>query len=92
MDKILKCLFFCIRNPSGDILDDVVKKVFTNYEIHSKQTICVVIYFRNSFNDYQNKYNEAILSLIENYKRMRYSLYFILFFIDLIMILIIIKF
>ena len=90
MDETLKCLFLRVRNPSGDILDDLVKKVFTNYEIHSEQTIRVVTHFRNSFNDYQNKYNKAILSLVENYKMMRYSLYFILFFIDLMMILIII--
>ena len=38
-------------------LDSMIKKVFTNYEIHSEQIICMVTYFRNLFNDYRNKYN-----------------------------------
>jgi hypothetical protein len=72
----MKCLFLRVRYPPARTMEDLVKKIFL-LDIHSEKATSFIKRSKLGFNDYRNKYNNAILSLVNEYKKIRYSLCFL---------------
>ncbi|UZO00443.1 uncharacterized protein OCT59_011577 [Rhizophagus irregularis] len=71
-DELVKCLFLRARNPSSEALDDLVVKIF-QFKIYTSEARSYLKKTRKSLIDFQNKFNQNILNLVEEYKKIRKS-------------------
>ena len=76
LDETIKCIFLLIRYPSSEVIDGVVTKIFS-IDIYSEQAKYILKHTKNSFGDFRNKYNDGVVKLVNDYKNLRYSLYFL---------------
>ncbi|UZO28609.1 uncharacterized protein OCT59_022126 [Rhizophagus irregularis] len=71
-DESVKCLFLRARNPSSEALDDLVVKIF-QFKIYTSEARSYLEKTRKSLIDFRNKFNQNILNLVEEYKKIRKS-------------------
>ena len=74
----MKYLFLHIRYSPARTIEDLVKKIFL-LDIYSEKATSFIKRSKFGFNDYRNKYNNTILSFVNEYKKIRYSLCFFVF-------------
>ncbi|POG61309.1 hypothetical protein GLOIN_2v1786777, partial [Rhizophagus irregularis DAOM 181602=DAOM 197198] len=68
----VKCLFLRARNLSSEALDDLVVKIF-QFKIYTSEARSYLEKTRKSLIDFRNKFNQNILNLVEEYKKIRKS-------------------
>ncbi|PKC07800.1 hypothetical protein RhiirA5_478871 [Rhizophagus irregularis] len=71
-DESVKCLFLRARNLSSEALDDLVVKIF-QFKIYTSEARSYLEKTRKSLIDFRNKFNQNILNLVEEYKKIRKS-------------------
>jgi hypothetical protein len=69
-DESVKCLFLRARNPSGQVLDDLIIKIF-NIQIYTNEAKGLLEKTRKVFNDFRNKFNGQVLAQVKEYKAVR---------------------
>ena len=82
LDETTKCLFLRTRNPPSTVFDELIKKACM-VNINSEQGTNLLARTKGTFGDYRNKYNNAIVKFVNDYKELRYFLHFFFYiFID----------
>ncbi|CAB4398581.1 unnamed protein product [Rhizophagus irregularis] len=66
-DKLVKCLFLRVRNPSSEALDNLVVKIF-QFKIYTSEARGYLDKTRKSLTDFRNKFNQNILNLGYDWK------------------------
>jgi hypothetical protein len=69
-DESVKCLFLRARNPSGQVLDDLIIKIFS-IQIYTNEAKGLLEKTRKVFTDFRNKFNGQVLAQIKEYKVVR---------------------
>jgi hypothetical protein len=65
-DEEIKCLFLRTRNPTKNILDELIKNIF-NMEPYTDEATNILKKTQRSFTDFRNKYNDQLLKLVEEF-------------------------
>ena len=66
----LKCLFLRVRKPKKGVFEDLVRKMF-NCDLNSTEGIDWLSAAKKSFNDFRNKFLDAVEEEIDNFKEKR---------------------
>ncbi|CAB5380885.1 unnamed protein product [Rhizophagus irregularis] len=66
-DESIKCVFLRVRDPPSEALDSLIKKIF-GVQTYSSDAKTILERTRKSFIDFQNKYNDSIANLVNNYR------------------------
>ena len=74
----MKCLFLRVRNPPSITIDEMVTKVFA-INVNSEQGKSLLSRTKSIFGDFRNKYNNAVVNFVKDYKKTRYFSYFFMF-------------
>jgi hypothetical protein len=73
-DESVKCLFLRARNPSSEVLDNLVVKIF-RIKIYTREAKGHLEKTRKFLTDFRNKFNQSILCSVNEYKEIRKSRY-----------------
>jgi len=63
-----------VRSPRSEVFDDLITKIF-KIEIYSNEAKSYLEKTRKFFTDFRNKFNQIILSFVEEFKEIRKSRY-----------------
>ncbi|UZO00442.1 uncharacterized protein OCT59_011576 [Rhizophagus irregularis] len=69
-DESVKCLFLRARSPRGEVFDELITKIF-KIKIHSNEAKSYLKKTRKFFIDFRNKFNQIILTSVEEFKEIR---------------------
>ncbi|CAB4382684.1 unnamed protein product [Rhizophagus irregularis] len=69
-DESVKCLFLRARSPRGEVFDELITKIF-KIKIHSNEAKSYLEKTRKFFIDFRNKFNQIILTSVEEFKEIR---------------------
>ncbi|UZO19142.1 uncharacterized protein OCT59_010442 [Rhizophagus irregularis] len=69
-DESVKCLFLRVRSPRGEVFDELITKIF-KIKIHSNEAKSYLEKTRKFFIDFRNKFNQIILTSVEEFKEIR---------------------
>ncbi|CAB4398311.1 unnamed protein product [Rhizophagus irregularis] len=69
-DESVKCLFLRARSPRGEVFDELITKIF-KIKIHSNEAKSYFEKTRKFFIDFRNKFNQIILTSVEEFKEIR---------------------
>ncbi|CAB4431786.1 unnamed protein product [Rhizophagus irregularis] len=69
-DESIKCLFLRARSPRGEVFDELITKIF-KIKIHSNEAKSYLEKTRKFFIDFRNKFNQIILTSVEEFKEIR---------------------
>ncbi|CAB4377601.1 unnamed protein product [Rhizophagus irregularis] len=69
-DESVKCLFLRARSPCGEVFDELITKIF-KIKIHSNEAKSYLEKTRKFFIDFRNKFNQIILTSVEEFKEIR---------------------
>ncbi|CAB4411653.1 unnamed protein product [Rhizophagus irregularis] len=69
-DESVKCLFLRARSPRGEVFDELITKIF-KIRIHSNEAKSYLEKTRKFFIDFRNKFNQIILTSVEEFKEIR---------------------
>lgn len=73
-DESVKCLFLRARSPRGEVFDELITKIF-KIKIHSNEAKSYLEKTRKFFIDFRNKFNQIILTSVEEFKEIRKNRY-----------------
>lgn len=73
-DESVKCLFLRARSPRGEVFDDLITKIF-KIKLHSNESKSYLEKTRKFFIDFRNKFNQIILTSVEEFKDIRKNRY-----------------
>ena len=59
-----------MRSPRSEVFDDLIAKIF-KIEIYSNEAKSYLKKTRKFFTDFRNKFNQIILSFVEEFKEIR---------------------
>ena len=63
-DKEIKCFFLRTRNPTKNILNELIKNIF-NMKPYTNEATNIFKKTQRSFTDFRNKYNDQLLKLVK---------------------------
>ncbi|CAB4383114.1 unnamed protein product [Rhizophagus irregularis] len=69
-DESVKCLFLRARSLRGEVFDELITKIF-KIKIHSNEAKSYLKKTRKFFIDFRNKFNQIILTSVEEFKEIR---------------------
>ncbi|CAB4388070.1 unnamed protein product [Rhizophagus irregularis] len=69
-DESVKCLFLRARSPRGEVFDELITKIF-KIKIHSNEAKSYLEKTQKFFIDFRNKFNQIILTSVEEFKEIR---------------------
>ncbi|CAB4407231.1 unnamed protein product [Rhizophagus irregularis] len=69
-DESVKCLFLHARSSCGEVFDELITKIF-KIKIHSNEAKSYLKKTQKFFIDFRNKFNQIILTSIEEFKEIR---------------------
>ncbi|CAB4377171.1 unnamed protein product [Rhizophagus irregularis] len=69
-DESVKCLFLRARSLRGEVFDELITKIF-KIKIHSNEAKSYLEKTRKFFIDFRNKFNQIILTSVEEFKEIR---------------------
>ncbi|CAB4405841.1 unnamed protein product [Rhizophagus irregularis] len=69
-DESIKCLFLRARSPRGEVFDELITKIF-KIKLHSNEAKSYLEKTRKFFIDFRNKFNQIILTSVEEFKEIR---------------------
>ncbi|CAB5380362.1 unnamed protein product [Rhizophagus irregularis] len=69
-DESVKYLFLRARSPRGEVFDELITKIF-KIKIHSNEAKSYLEKTRKFFIDFRNKFNQIILTSVEEFKEIR---------------------
>ncbi|GBC16067.2 hypothetical protein GLOIN_2v1769062 [Rhizophagus irregularis DAOM 181602=DAOM 197198] len=69
-DESVKCLFLRARSPRGEVFDELITKIF-KIKIHLNEAKSYLEKTRKFFIDFRNKFNQIILTSVEEFKEIR---------------------
>ncbi|UZO22419.1 uncharacterized protein OCT59_014782 [Rhizophagus irregularis] len=69
-DESVKCLFLRARSPCGEVFDELITKIF-KIKIHSNEAKSYLEKTRKFFINFRNKFNQIILTSVEEFKEIR---------------------
>ncbi|GBC11107.2 uncharacterized protein OCT59_025729 [Rhizophagus irregularis] len=69
-DESVKCLFLRVRSPRGEVFDELITKIF-KIKIHSNEAKSYLKKTQKFFIDFRNKFNQIILTSVEEFKEIR---------------------
>ena len=73
-DESVKCLFLRARSPRGEVFDELITKIF-KIKIHSNEAKSYLEKTQKFFIDFRNKFNQIILTSVEEFKEIRKNRY-----------------
>ncbi|UZO15061.1 uncharacterized protein OCT59_006497 [Rhizophagus irregularis] len=69
-DESVKCLFLRARSSRDEVFDELITKIF-KIKIHSNEAKSYLEKTRKFFIDFRNKFNQIILTSVEEFKEIR---------------------
>ncbi|UZO08780.1 uncharacterized protein OCT59_029031 [Rhizophagus irregularis] len=69
-NESVKCLFLRARSPRGEVFDELITKIF-KIKIHSNEAKSYLEKTQKFFIDFRNKFNQIILTSVEEFKEIR---------------------
>ncbi|CAB4420667.1 unnamed protein product [Rhizophagus irregularis] len=69
-DESIKCLFLRARSPRDEVFDELITKIF-KIKIHSNEAKSYLEKTQKFFIDFRNKFNQIILTSVEEFKEIR---------------------